>query len=584
MRKTKIICTVGPVSEKPEILKDLIQQGANVIRLNFSHGDHEEHGKRIDLIKKIRDEMKVPVAILIDIKGPEIRIGKFRDDKASLKEGQNFVLTTSDVEGDETKVSVYFEGIIDDVSKGTTILIDDGLIELSVDNIIGDEVHCKVINGGILENGKSVNIPGVSISLPSITPKDIEDIKFGISREVDYIAISFVRKIADVLDVKRILETNNGGHIKVISKIENQEGLENIDNIIKISDGIMVARGDLGVEIPIEDVPIAQKSIIKKCNNASKPVIIATQMLDSMIRNPRPTRAETSDVANAIYDGTDAIMLSGETAMGKYPLESLLTMATIARRVESSINYVNEFEKRIVGEQATVTNSISHATCSIAHDLQAKAIITATQSGDTARMVSKYRPASHIIATTTSKNTYSELALVWGVWPYISPDVGDTDKMIDKSIEIATKTENVNVGDVVVITAGVPVGMSGSTNLIKVNVIGDILSKGTGIGTGSAFGRVCIVNSVMDARMKFQDGDIIVTSSTDNSLLPFMKKASAIITEESGITSHAAIVGISLEIPTIVDAQEITKILHDGMCVTIDPIKGFIYNGRAQAV
>lgn len=307
-------------------------------------------------------------------------------------------------------------------------------------------------------------------------------------------------------------------------------------------------------------------------------------MLDSMIRNPRPTRAETSDVANAIYDGTDAIMLSGETAIGKYPVDALRIMARIAERVENSIDYIAAFEKRIVGQEATVTNSISHATCAIAYDLNAKAIITATRTGHTARMVSKYRPASEIIATTTSDSTYRELSLVWGVQPYISPDMDNTDEMIEKSVEIATQAGIVEPGDVVVITAGVPVGISGLTNLIKVNVIGDILAKGTGIGTRSAYGRVCVINNVMDAREKFQEGDIIVTKSTDNSLLPFIKKATAIITEEGGVTSHAAIVGLSLEIPTIVGAQEITEMLYDGMDVTVDPVKGFVYNGKSKVV
>ncbi len=584
MRKTKIICTIGPASDDPKILRSLLENGTNVIRLNFSHGDYEEHGKRIALVKEMREAMGLPVAILLDTKGPEIRIGKFKDGQVKLVEGQKFTLTTEDIEGDETKVSVYFKGITDDVRKGATILLDDGLVGLIVEDITDNEVVCRVINGGTLGSGKGVNIPGISTSLPAITPKDVEDIKFGISQGVDYIAASFVRKPSDVLAIKKVLEENNGTSIKVIAKIENQEGLENIDDIIKVSDGIMVARGDLGVEIPTEEVPIAQKSIIKKCIEASKPVIIATQMLDSMIRNPRPTRAETSDVANAIFDGTDAIMLSGETAIGKYPVDALLTMAKIAERVENSIDYIRAFEKRIVGQEATVTNSISHATCSIAHDLHAKAIVTATRTGHTARMVSKYRPASHIIATTTNETTYRELSLVWGVWPYISPSMENTDKMIEKSVEIATHTGIVNRGDVIVITAGVPVGISGSTNLIKVTVIGDILAKGTGIGTRSAYGKICVINNIMDARMKFQEGDIIVAKSTDNSLLPFIKKASAIITEEGGVTSHAAIVGLSLEIPTIVGAQEVTEILQDGICVTIDPVKGFVYNGKSKVV
>lgn len=584
MRKTKIICTIGPASEDPEILRSLLENGANVIRLNFSHGNHEEHGRRIALIKEIREALDLPVAILLDTKGPEIRIGKFKEGRIQLTEGQKFILTTDDVEGDETRVSVLFKGITKDVHKGATILLDDGLVELVVEDITENELHCRVINGGSLGSSKGVNIPGISTSLPAITPKDIEDIKFGVEQGVDYIAASFVRKPADVLAIREVLEENKGNDIKVIAKIENQEGLENIDDIIKVSDGIMIARGDLGVEIPAEDVPIVQKNIIKKCLEVSKPVIIATQMLDSMIRNPRPTRAETSDVANAIYDGTDAIMLSGETAIGKYPVEALRTMARIAERVENSIDYKAAFEKRIVGQEATVTNSICHATCAIAHDLSARAIITATKTGYTARMVSKYRPASHIIATTTSDVTYRELSLVWGVRPYISPDMDNTDQMIEKSVEIATQTGIVKPGDVVVITAGVPVGISGLTNLIKVNVIGDILAKGTGIGTRSTYGKVCVINNVMDAREKFREGDIIVAKSTDNSLLPFIKKATAIITEEGGVTSHAAIVGLSLEIPTIVGAKEVTEMLYDGMCVTIDPVKGYVYNGKSKVV
>ena len=584
MRKTKIICTIGPASEDPEILRSLLENGANVIRLNFSHGNHEEHGRRIALIKEIREALDLPVAILLDTKGPEIRIGKFKEGRIQLTEGQKFILTTDDVEGDETRVSVLFKGITKDVHKGATILLDEGLVELVVEDITENELHCRVINGVSLGSSKGVNIPGISTSLPAITPKDIEDIKFGIEQGVDYIAASFVRKPADVLAIREVLEENKGNDIKVIAKIENQEGLENIDDIIKVSDGIMIARGDLGVEIPAEDVPIVQKNIIKKCLEVSKPVIIATQMLDSMIRNPRPTRAETSDVANAIYDGTDAIMLSGETAIGKYPVEALRTMARIAERVENSIDYKAAFEKRIVGQEATVTNSICHATCAIAHDLSARAIITATKTGYTARMVSKYRPASHIIATTTSDVTYRELSLVWGVRPYISPDMDNTDEMIEKSVEIATQTGIVKPGDVVVITAGVPVGISGLTNLIKVNVIGDILAKGTGIGTRSTYGKVCVINNVMDAREKFREGDIIVAKSTDNSLLPFIKKATAIITEEGGVTSHAAIVGLSLEIPTIVGAKEVTEMLYDGMCVTIDPVKGYVYNGKSKVV
>lgn len=584
MRKTKIVCTIGPASEKPEILRALMKNGVNVIRLNLSHGDHQEHARRISLIKKIRKELNIPVAILIDTKGPEIRIGKFKKGQVELVEGQDFTITTEDIVGDETKVSISYKGIIDDLQKGDIILLDDGLIELRVEQVQGNEVRCKVINGGILGNQKGVNIPGVSIGLPAITQKDIDDIKFGIAQEIDYIAVSFVRKASDVLEVRRVLEENNGADVKVIAKIENQEGLENFDDILKVADGIMIARGDLGVEIPTEEVPVAQKRLIKKCIEAGKPVITATQMLDSMIRNPRPTRAEANDVANAIYDGTDAIMLSGETAAGKYPVEALLTMRRIAERVENSIDYKSTFENKITIEGASVTNSISHATCVMAHDLGARAILTATKTGYTARMVSKYRPASTIIATTTSERTYRELALVWGVWPYMAPQMDNTDDMIQKSVDIVTETGIVKSGDVIIITGGVPVGMSGTTNLIKVHIVGDILVKGTGVGNTPVYGKVCIVENIVDARMKFEKGDILVTRSTDNSLLPFIKKAAGIITEEGGVTSHAAIVGLSLEIPTIVGAQEATEILKDGLCVTIDPVRGFVYNGRSKVI
>lgn len=584
MRKTKIICTIGPASEKPDVLKRLLEKGANVIRLNFSHGDHEEHGRRIKLIKEIRQTLGVSVAILIDTKGPEIRIGKFKGGQAELLEGQDFILTTKDIIGDATKVSISYKEIINDIRKGTKILLDDGLVELLVTDIGEDEIYCKVVNGGIVGNQKGVNIPGVSIGLPAITQKDIEDIKFGIAQEIDYIAASFVRKPSDVLEIRRVLEENKGDDIKIIAKIENQEGLENFDDIVKVADGIMIARGDLGVEIPTEEVPVVQKKIIRKCIESGKPVITATQMLDSMIRNPRPTRAEASDVANAIYDGTDAIMLSGETAVGKYPVEALLTMSRIAERVENSIDYKSAFKNKIVGKEVTVTNSISHATCVIAHDLGASAIVTATKSGYTARMVSKYRPASPIIATTTSERTYRELALIWGVLPYISPQMDNTDEMIQKSVQIATETEIVKSGDVIVITGGIPVGISGTTNLVKVHVVGNILVKGTGMGSRPVYGKICIVENIMDARMKFREGDILVARFTDNSLLPFIKKAGGIITEEGGVTSHAAIVGLSLEIPTIVGAQEATEILTDGLCVTIDPVRGFVYNGKAKVI
>jgi len=584
MRKTKIICTLGPVSENPQILKKLLEQGANVIRLNFSHGDHEEHGRRIALIKQYRDELKLPVAILLDTKGPEIRLGKFKNKRVELQEGQIFVLTTEELPGDESKVSISYKGITRDVSRGDRILLDDGLIELKVLEVGQEDVVCQVMNSGEVSDHKGVNVPGVALNIPSITEKDIEDIKFGIENDIDYIAASFSRKPSDILAIRKILEDFNGSHIGIIAKIENRQGIENIDDIIKVADGIMIARGDLGVEIPAEDVPVVQKMVIDKCIKAGKPVITATQMLESMIRNPRPTRAEVSDVANAIYDGTDAIMLSGETAAGRYPVEALKIMSKIAERVEASVDYKKAFESRHTDSAVTVTNAIGHATCSIAHDLGAAAIITATNTGYTARMVAKYRPACHIIATTTSKSTYRKLALIWGVTPYVTEIMEGTDSMIENSTKIAVETGIVKNGDLVVITAGIPVGVSGSTNLIKVHIVGDILIKGLGVGTKPAYGKVCVVGDAGEAQAKFQEGDILVVKASDNSFMPFLKKAAGIIAEESGVTSHAAIVGLSLEIPTVVGAEEATEILKDGMFVTIDPIRGFVYNGEAKVV
>ncbi|HHW71432.1 MAG TPA: pyruvate kinase [Clostridiales bacterium] len=472
MRKTKIICTLGPASEKPHILKRLIELGTNVVRLNFSHGDYAEHKRRIELVKEYRAEFGLPVAILLDTKGPEIRLGKFKKSQIYLEEGQPFTLTIDECLGDERRVSITYKDIVKDVYKGSCILVDDGLVELIVDDVTERDVHCTVVNGGTLGDHKGVNIPGIPLNLPNLTDKDREDIRFGIKNGVDYIASSFVQRAEDIINIRDFLTQNGGEHIQIIAKIENQLGIDNIDEIIEAADGVMIARGDLGVEIPIENVPIVQKSIINKCILAGKPVITATQMLDSMIRNPRPTRAEVSDVANAIYDGCDAIMLSGETAVGKYPIETFTTMVNIARKVEESIDYDGSYLEDCVRNISTTTHAISHASCTIARELGAKAIVTPTKSGYTTRMVSRYRPKPPIIATTTSYDAYRRLALIWGVIPKLVPDVNSTDEMIEKAEEAALTTRVVNNGDMVVITAGVPVGQSGKTNLIKVHVVG----------------------------------------------------------------------------------------------------------------
>ncbi|MFD3257895.1 pyruvate kinase [Paenibacillus lentus] len=471
MRKTKIVCTIGPSSESLENTKKLIMAGMNVARLNFSHGDFEEHGNRIKVIRQASEELGKSIAILLDTKGPEIRTGKLKEEPIELVQDEFITLTTEEILGDKDRISITYQNLPQDVEVGSTILIDDGLIGLTVVDIQGTEIKCRVINGGPIKSKKGVNVPGVDISLPGITEKDANDILFGIEQGIDFIAASFVRKASDVLEIRQLLERNNAAHIQIISKIENQQGIDNLDEILEVSDGLMVARGDLGVEIPAEDVPLAQKKMIEKCNRVGKPVITATQMLDSMQRNPRPTRAEASDVANAIFDGTDAIMLSGETAAGRYPVESVLTMSRIAEKAESALEYREIFIKQSNAQQTTVTEAISQAVANSALELNAKAIITSTETGYTARMVSKYRPKAPIIAVTTQDNTLRRLALNWGVTPVKGNVASSTDEMFDKAMKGGLDSGVVKEGDLVVITAGVPLGRSGSTNLVKIGQV-----------------------------------------------------------------------------------------------------------------
>ena len=578
-KKTKIVCTIGPASESIDTLKELIKSGLNVCRLNFSHGNYEEHGKRIDNIKAARNEMKLPIAILLDTKGPEIRTGKFSSPEVNLVEGQNFIITMEDVLGDETKCTVSYKELVNDVKPGNQILIDDGLVGLAVKEIKGQEILCIVQNAGTIKDNKGINVPNVKINLPAITPKDKKDIEFGIEQGIDFIAASFVRKASDVLAIREILEENNATNIQIISKIENQEGVDNIDEILEVSDGLMVARGDLGVEIPTEDIPIVQKELIKKCNILGKPVITATQMLDSMIRNPRPTRAEVTDVANAIFDGTDAIMLSGETAAGKYPLESVKTMASIAIRAEQTLDYEELLKTKVKLRQLNITNAISHATCTTAIDLKASAIITATASGYTARMVSSYRPSAPIIAATNSEMVMRQMGLVWGVYPLLAEKGLSTDDVFEKSVQSALDMDYISSGDLVVITAGVPVGIAGTTNLINVHIASEILIRGVGVGTTNISGRARLIT---DSNMEIEQGDIIVASSTDKDMMNIINKASAIITEEGGLTSHAAVVGVSLGIPVIVSATNALKLIEDNETITIDAQSGLVYKGEVK--
>lgn len=584
MRKTKIVCTIGPSSESLPALKQLISAGMNVARLNFSHGDFEEHGNRIKNIRQACLELNKTVAILLDTKGPEIRTGKLKDDSYELMQDESITLTTEEIIGDNKRISVTYKDLPRDVHVGSTILIDDGLIGLTVVDVRGSEIECRIVNGGTIKSKKGVNVPGVRISLPGITEKDANDIIFGIQQGVDFIAASFVRKASDVLEIRQLLEEHNANHIQIISKIENQEGVQNLDEILEVSDGLMVARGDLGVEIPAEEVPLVQKRMIKKCNFVGKPVITATQMLDSMQRNPRPTRAEASDVANAIFDGTDAIMLSGETAAGKYPVESVQTMSRIAERAESALEYREIFIRQSTAQQTTITEAISQSVASSALDLDAKAIITPTESGYTARMVSKYRPKSPIIAVTPNEQVMRRLSLIWGVLPTHGEEARNTDEMFQLAVDNAMKAGHIRLGDLVIITAGVPVGRSGTTNLMKVHHVGEMIAKGQGIGSQPATGKVVVARSAQEALDKVVEGSILVTVATDKDYIPAFQKASAVITETGGITSHAAVVGLSLGIPVIVGVDEATSLLKDGMEVSVYAEVGVIYSGQAKVL
>jgi pyruvate kinase len=584
MRKTKIVCTIGPSSESLENTKKLIMAGMNVARLNFSHGDFEEHGNRIKVIRQACQELNKTVAILLDTKGPEIRLGKLKEEPIDLVQGEYITLTTQEILGDKDRVPVTYTDLPGDVHIGSTILIDDGLIGMTVVDVQGTEIKCQIVNSGPIKSKKGVNVPGVAISMPGLTEKDIGDIKFGIEMGIDFIAASFVRRASDVLEIRELLERHDARHIQIISKIENQQGVDNLDEILEVSEGLMVARGDLGVEIPAEEVPLVQKQMIEKCNRAGKPVITATQMLDSMQRNPRPTRAEASDVANAIFDGTDAIMLSGETAAGKYPVESVLTMSRIAERAESALHYREIFTKQANAQQTSVTEAISQAVANSALDLDAKAIVTSTESGYTARMVSKYRPKSPVIAVTPDDQVMRRLQLVWGVIPVRGSSAQTTDEMFDIAVKGAMDSGLVRLGDTIIITAGVPVGRSGTTNLIKIHNVGELIAQGQGIGSQSATGKVVTASTPEEAVRKMTTGAILVAPSTDKEYMPAFEKAAAVITESGGITCHTAVVGLNLGIPVIVGVNDALTLIQDGMEVTLYAEKGVIYSGQAKVL
>ena len=576
MRKTKIICTLGPSSESEETLRRLMIEGMDVARFNFSHGTHEEQLEKFNRVKRIREELGLPVAALLDTKGPEIRLKTFENDKAELKQGSRFTLTTREVLGNASIVSITYKDLPKDVKPGGRILLDDGLIELLIDDVDDTEIHCTVANSGVISNRKGVNVPDTNLSMPFISQKDYDDICFGIEHGFDFIAASFTRTAEDILQIRKILEEKNCNNISIIAKIENMQGVQNINDIIRVSDGIMVARGDMGVEIPLEEVPVLQKKIIQKVYQAGKQVITATQMLDSMMKNPRPTRAEATDVANAIYDGTSAIMLSGETAAGAYPVEALQTMVKIAERTEIDINYRRRFEEKGTGVITDVTNAISHATCTTGMDLNAAAIITVSKSGRTARMISKFRPTCPIIACTMSESVWRRLNLSWGVQPVIITERDTTDDLFETAVEAAQKKGYVKQGDITVITAGVPLGVSGTTNMLKVQVVGHILANGEGINKQKVRGRLCVCHSKEDLVKKYQPGDIVVTQDTDNAMLNQLKTASGIVIEKGSLDAHAVIVGLSLDIPVLLNVKNATDILKTGVFVHLDCENGVI--------
>ena len=585
-RKTKIICTLGPAVDNEDVMRALIQEGMNVARFNFSHGPHDEQMGRLKMLRKLRTELGKPVAALLDTKGPEIRLGQFEKGKTELKTGRGFTLTTDDISGTDDRVSITYKNLWNDVKPGDHILIDDGLVGLEVVEIrpvanpVNKEINpmdivCRVLNDGVISDKKGVNVPNVDLTMPFISEKDYGDICFAVDNDYDFIAASFVRTAEDVMEIRKILAEKGGEDIKIISKIENMQGVRNIDEIIRVSDGIMVARGDMGVEIPLEDVPVMQKMIIKKVCDAGKIVITATQMLDSMMKHPRPTRAEATDVANAIYDGTSAIMLSGETAAGMYPIEAVKTMVRIATRTEQDINYLQRFRQRRTMCNPDVTSAISHATCTMAGDLSAAAIVTVTKSGRTAKMISKYRPNCTIVGECLNEKVCRQLNLEWGVEPVLIAEEKNADLLFEKAVDVAEATGFVSKGDIVVLTGGVPLGVSGTTNLIKVQVAGHILLNGKGANGKKISGNLCVCHEAADIE-NFKDGDIIVAADTTNEMMGQMRRASGLIVENEDTNSHAVIAGLSLDIPVLIAAKDAVQVLKSGAYVELDCENGIV--------
>ena len=585
MRKTKIICTLGPSTDKDGVLRELIANGMNVARFNFSHGSHEEHKGRLDLLKSLREELGKPVAALLDTKGPEIRLKDFKNGTEMLEAGQTFTLTTRDVEGTKEICSITYKDLPQDVAPGGTIMLDDGLIKLQIQTVNDTDIVCTVLNNGKIKNKKGVNVPGVHLSMPYMSQRDKDDIIFGIEQGFDFIAASFVRTAQDVYEIRNLLNEYDS-NIRIIAKIENREGVNNIDSILAAADAVMVARGDLGVEIDFTELPGIQKNIIERSFSFGKPIVTATQMLDSMMVNPRPTRAEISDVANAIYDGTSAIMLSGETAAGAYPVEALKTMSAIAERTETENHARVEYLTEATNGKISVSDATAHAACLTAKDVNAAAIVTVSESGTTARLLSKYPPQQPIIACVMKEQVQRQLSLSWGITSLMMPLAHSTDELIEMSTALAKENGFLHNGELAVVTAGVPVGISGTTNMIKIHMVGNCLATGVGVGpenaeVSNATGKACVCRTLDEVRAKFKPGMVLVVPSTSNEMLNYVRDAAALVVEEPGLNSHAAIAGKALLKPTVVGAVGATSHIRDGLMIAVDCAHGSVQ--RLQA-
>ena len=578
MRKTKIICTLGPSTDKEGVLRDLIANGMNVARFNFSHGSHEEHLGRLEKLKALREELGKPVAALLDTKGPEIRLKDFKNGVENLVAGQTFTLTTRDVEGTNEICSITYKDLPMDVEPNGTIMLDDGLIKLQIQTVNDTDIVCTVLNSGKIKNKKGVNVPGVHLSMPYMSQRDKDDIIFGIQQGYDFIAASFVRTAQDVYDIRNLLNQYDS-NIRIIAKIENREGVNNIDSILAAADAVMVARGDLGVEIDFTELPGIQKTVIDRSFSFGKPIVTATQMLDSMIVNPRPTRAEISDVANAIYDGTSAIMLSGETAAGAYPVEALKTMSAIAERTEQEGFHLRGRTMDFNPGKISVSDATAHAACLTARDVNAAAIVTVSESGTTARLLSKYRPQQPIIACVMREQVQRQLSLSWGITPLMMSLAHSTDELIEMSTALAKENGYLHNGELAVVTAGVPVGVSGTTNMIKIHMVGNCLATGVGVGPENndvASGKACVCRTMDEVRAKFKPGMVLVVPSTSNEMLSFVRDAAALVVAEPGLNSHAAIAGKALLKPTVVGAAGATSHIRDGLMVAVDCAHGSV--------